>query len=99
MSGVCSRTSDRDPLEFTKFPVLFPDRREFAPWRPVRSALHPQPRSLVSVGHVWVAELCEYITNECCDGADVACRAAAFLGPTHLAHQGNPNAAPVGPAN
>src|SRR5260370_37694781 len=28
MSGVCSRASGRDPLEFTKFPVLFPDRRE-----------------------------------------------------------------------
>src|SRR5262245_29164144 len=28
ISGVCSRASGRDPVEFTIFPVLFPGRRE-----------------------------------------------------------------------
>ena len=58
MSGVCSRASGRDPLEFTKFPVLFPDRREFAPWRPVRWGLHPPPRIHVFCRHVETRRKC-----------------------------------------
>jgi Peptidase family M28 len=40
--GYFSPPTGRSPLEFTKFPVLFPDS-EFAKPRPVRSSLHPPP--------------------------------------------------------
>ena len=38
------------PFEFTKFPILFPDGREFVPMRPVRCGLHPPPRTPIRTG-------------------------------------------------
>jgi hypothetical protein len=54
MLSVLARLRLAPPCIFRKSPCIFPNCRE----RQVGLRLHPQPRSLVSVGHVWVAELC-----------------------------------------